>query len=347
MAFLRREHSVLSIFVILVWMALWLTVGPKTAAAYLTGAASSVIAGFIGMTAATRANVRTAAAALEVGPGQGAPHRLSRRRGHGPVGGGARPDRAGRVVLPRGCRRDQRGRVRLVRRSHRRLRHGRQLDRPVRSRGWRDLHQGRGRGRGPGRQVGSRHPRGRPAQPGHHRRQRGRQRRRRGRHGRGHLRELRRRRGRHDRDRGQQSALHREPGPGGGAAVPHHRGRPARVPGRDRAGAPARALPACNRAAQRDPHRGRALPGRHVLRHARARLPDLRRPGRPVLPGYRALLGAARRLGGGRRDRGRHRVVHRRPAGAATSPRPAPPGPPPTSSAASRSAWNRPSRPSS
>ena len=70
MAFLRREHSVLSIFVILVWVVLWLTVGPRTAAAYLTGAASSVIAGFIGMTAATRANVRTAAAAMESGPGK-------------------------------------------------------------------------------------------------------------------------------------------------------------------------------------------------------------------------------------------------------------------------------------
>ncbi|NJD11066.1 MAG: hypothetical protein FIB01_11745 [Gemmatimonadetes bacterium] len=63
MAFLRREHSVLSIFVILVWMALWLTVGPTTAAAYLPGAATSVIAGFNGKLAATRANVRTAAAA--------------------------------------------------------------------------------------------------------------------------------------------------------------------------------------------------------------------------------------------------------------------------------------------
>ena len=62
----------------------------------------------------------------------------------------------------------------------------------VRPAGRRHLHQGGGRGRGPGRQGRGRHPRGRSPQPGGDRGQRGRQRRRLRRHGR---RPLRRRRG--------------------------------------------------------------------------------------------------------------------------------------------------------
>ena len=70
MAFMRREHSVLSIFVVVVAAALWVAVGPKISAAYLSGAACSLLAGFFGITAATRANVRTAAAARDVGAGK-------------------------------------------------------------------------------------------------------------------------------------------------------------------------------------------------------------------------------------------------------------------------------------
>jgi K(+)-stimulated pyrophosphate-energized sodium pump len=70
MAFMRREHSVLSIFVVVVAAALLVAVGPKISAAYLSGAACSLLAGFFGMTAATRANVRTAAAARDVGAGK-------------------------------------------------------------------------------------------------------------------------------------------------------------------------------------------------------------------------------------------------------------------------------------
>ena len=61
----------------------------------------------------------------------------------------------------------------------------------------RHLHQGRRRRRRPGRQGRSRHPRGRPAQPGGHRRQRRRQRRRLRRHGRRPVRDLRRDHHRH------------------------------------------------------------------------------------------------------------------------------------------------------
>jgi Na+/H+-translocating membrane pyrophosphatase len=49
---------------------LYLALGADTAGAYITGALSSVLAGFFGMTAATKANVRTAAAAKESGSGK-------------------------------------------------------------------------------------------------------------------------------------------------------------------------------------------------------------------------------------------------------------------------------------
>jgi K(+)-stimulated pyrophosphate-energized sodium pump len=66
-AFLRREYSVLSIFIVVVAGLLYWATSVHTAIAYLTGAASSMFAGFLGMTAATRANLRTAAAAAESG----------------------------------------------------------------------------------------------------------------------------------------------------------------------------------------------------------------------------------------------------------------------------------------
>ncbi|CAN5718622.1 sodium-translocating pyrophosphatase [soil metagenome] len=67
MAFLRREYTVLAVFVAIVAVLLWLAIGMDTSLAYLTGAISSVLAGYFGMTAATKANVRTAAAAKEFG----------------------------------------------------------------------------------------------------------------------------------------------------------------------------------------------------------------------------------------------------------------------------------------
>jgi K(+)-stimulated pyrophosphate-energized sodium pump len=70
MAFLRREYSVLAVFVIVVTGLLWWAIGMETSLAYVSGAASSVLAGFFGMAAATKANVRTAAAAKEEGSGK-------------------------------------------------------------------------------------------------------------------------------------------------------------------------------------------------------------------------------------------------------------------------------------
>ena len=70
MAFLRREYSVLAVFVVIVTGLLWIAIGPQTSLSYVTGALSSVLAGFFGMSAATKANVRTAAAAKESGSGK-------------------------------------------------------------------------------------------------------------------------------------------------------------------------------------------------------------------------------------------------------------------------------------
>ena len=70
MTFLRREYSVLIPFVILVGTLLYVVIGPRTAAAYVFGAACSLLAGFFGLRAATRANVRTTEAARTEGRGK-------------------------------------------------------------------------------------------------------------------------------------------------------------------------------------------------------------------------------------------------------------------------------------
>jgi len=69
MAFLRREYTILVVFVAVVAALLaWKIPGP-TWAAFLGGASCSVLAGFLGMKSATRANVRTTAAAKDKGQG--------------------------------------------------------------------------------------------------------------------------------------------------------------------------------------------------------------------------------------------------------------------------------------
>lgn len=64
-AFLKREYSTLAIFIVVMFIIIWAVIGVKTAFAFVSGAISSMLAGFIGMTAATRANVRTAQAATQ------------------------------------------------------------------------------------------------------------------------------------------------------------------------------------------------------------------------------------------------------------------------------------------
>jgi len=70
MAFLKKEYTFLLYFVVVVAVLLGLAIGPLTSVAYISGALSSVLAGFFGMKSATRANVRTSAAANTEGAGK-------------------------------------------------------------------------------------------------------------------------------------------------------------------------------------------------------------------------------------------------------------------------------------
>lgn len=63
MTYLRRQYTILAIFIVIIFLALWFGLGIYMAVAYVSGAISSMLAGFFGMNAATRANVRTAQAA--------------------------------------------------------------------------------------------------------------------------------------------------------------------------------------------------------------------------------------------------------------------------------------------
>ncbi len=63
MAFLKREYSVILIFMLILTVALWWGIDLKTAIAYIFGAVGSMAAGFLGMKVATRDSSRTAQAA--------------------------------------------------------------------------------------------------------------------------------------------------------------------------------------------------------------------------------------------------------------------------------------------
>jgi K(+)-stimulated pyrophosphate-energized sodium pump len=73
MVFLRREYGFIIIFVAVVFLVLWKLFSIYTSLAFLAGAASSMLAGFIGMKGSTRSAVRTTQAAI----GKGASHALS------------------------------------------------------------------------------------------------------------------------------------------------------------------------------------------------------------------------------------------------------------------------------
>ncbi len=70
MAFLKREYMVLVFFVGIVAVLLGVFLSGATAIAFVSGAICSVAAGFFGMKAATKANVRTAQAAKDEGQGK-------------------------------------------------------------------------------------------------------------------------------------------------------------------------------------------------------------------------------------------------------------------------------------
>ncbi|OGC04799.1 sodium-translocating pyrophosphatase [candidate division WOR-1 bacterium RIFOXYA12_FULL_43_27] len=65
MTFLKRQYLSIAIFMALVFVAIAYAVNLTTASAYVFGGICSMLTGFIGMNAATRANVRCAAAAAD------------------------------------------------------------------------------------------------------------------------------------------------------------------------------------------------------------------------------------------------------------------------------------------
>jgi len=69
MAFLRRQYSILLAFVAVVALLIFWQIGKETAGCFVLGAACSIIAGYVGMQAATRANTRTCEAARSDGAG--------------------------------------------------------------------------------------------------------------------------------------------------------------------------------------------------------------------------------------------------------------------------------------
>ena len=68
LAFMKTEYKYLSIFIAVIVFLAWYALGPYTAISIVVGAICSSVAGFIGMYAATKANVRTATAAQKDGP---------------------------------------------------------------------------------------------------------------------------------------------------------------------------------------------------------------------------------------------------------------------------------------
>ncbi len=63
MAFLKKQYSILAVFVVVVFALVFYFINPGTAISFVSGAFLSALAGFIGMQISTRANVRTTSAA--------------------------------------------------------------------------------------------------------------------------------------------------------------------------------------------------------------------------------------------------------------------------------------------
>lgn len=70
MAYLKRQYLSICVFMVVVFAVIFFFIGLAVALAYLAGGFFSMLAGFIGMSAATRANVRTASAAAENNQGK-------------------------------------------------------------------------------------------------------------------------------------------------------------------------------------------------------------------------------------------------------------------------------------
>jgi len=70
MVFLKKEYLFITIFVLVLFIVLWKLFSIYTSLAFLTGAGCSMLAGFIGMKASTRAAVRVTQAAISHGAAQ-------------------------------------------------------------------------------------------------------------------------------------------------------------------------------------------------------------------------------------------------------------------------------------
>ncbi|MCP2520303.1 sodium-translocating pyrophosphatase [SCandidatus Aminicenantes bacterium Aminicenantia_JdfR_composite] len=67
MVFLRREYSIILVYIVVLFFILWKLFSIYTSLSFLTGAVCSMLAGFIGLKASTRSAVRTTQAAISGG----------------------------------------------------------------------------------------------------------------------------------------------------------------------------------------------------------------------------------------------------------------------------------------
>ncbi len=70
MAFLKKQYTILAVFILIVAILMVWKINTQTAFAFVAGALCSILAGLFGMKAATKANVRTCAAAKDKGVGE-------------------------------------------------------------------------------------------------------------------------------------------------------------------------------------------------------------------------------------------------------------------------------------
>jgi K(+)-stimulated pyrophosphate-energized sodium pump len=70
MVFLRKEYSIITVFMVIVFLLLCWKINKWTAIAFMFGAISSMLAGYFGLSSSTRANVRTSQAAVKEGQGK-------------------------------------------------------------------------------------------------------------------------------------------------------------------------------------------------------------------------------------------------------------------------------------